>query len=59
MKIGRVAYNTRILRTLCFILNANVNVPDVEMAELHAWLSLKLKNKSHWLPLIPLIGCIM
>lgn len=50
MKIGRVAYNTRILITLCFILKANVNVPDVEMAELHACLSLKLKNESHWLP---------
>lgn len=56
MKIGRVAYNTRILITFCFILKANVHVPDVEMAELHAWLSLKLKNKSHWLPLI---GSIM
>lgn len=47
MKTGRVAYNTRILISLCFILKANVNVPDVE---LHGWLSLKLKSKSHWLP---------
>lgn len=45
MKIGRVACNTRIWITLCFILKANVNVPDVE---LHGWLSLKLKNKSQY-----------
>lgn len=50
MKIGRVAYNTGISLTLCFILKANVNVADIEMAELHGWLSLKFKNKSHTLP---------